>query len=726
MSQTMMKQLLRFAFFIVATFLFSNQLLAFDYHQDTASVFRLCKSARKNTIKNYPLAVLQIDSASEITNRIGDRKLLFKVHRVAGLISEDNNKFANARDNYNKALFCIEDVTDSQKLDIYIDLAIVNRKLSNYKISRDFYDKTLILAQKLNDTKMVEYAYNGFSTLHKTVGEYDKAIEYELKSMDLSEKRNGNNDVIISLINISDIYLKAKNLDLALSHIQKAYNLVLSSKDSTKLGQVNNLYGKILNAQGNYQQALSHHLEALNFFEKKQDKSYILQTYIFLADVYLQMQNYVEAEKYFVQCYQYTDYFEHTEEPNFYYKLGYLYQEKNQIPKAIAAYKKSLELAEARGFKDNIQKANLSLAQVCQLTGDFKGAYNYLQVANSYRDSLFNEEKSKRLSEAQFKFDVEKSEKDMQAQSDKTIQTLKLQQSRYWLFAAVLVFSIGFIAMFYFLQLKSKTNIMLLQKNGEINLQNNRLEKSNEILRQFAYASAHDLKEPLRSISSFVSIIDRKYNKLLPPEAGEYMNFVTSGVKRMENLLSALLEYSTVASEEEQEILKSTSVSLVLRDVIDNLHSTIADKNAQVNSFGTLPSVLISRLHLTQLFQNIISNALKFSDKTPVIEVKGVIKDDKFLITIKDNGIGMKLEYSDKIFRLFQRLSRSAQYEGTGIGLAICKHIVDKYNGTIWFESVEGVGTTFFLSFPAKIVKNEANTEGVNEAEKPLSLTKII
>ena len=104
MSQTMVKLLLRLTFFVSATFLFSNQLLAFDYHQDTASVFRLCKSARKNTIKNYPLAVLQIDSASAITDKIGDKKLLFKVHRVAGLISEDNNKFALAHDNYNKAL----------------------------------------------------------------------------------------------------------------------------------------------------------------------------------------------------------------------------------------------------------------------------------------------------------------------------------------------------------------------------------------------------------------------------------------------------------------------------------------------------------------------------------------------------------------------------------------------------------------------------------------------
>ena len=127
-----------------------------------------------------------------------------------------------------------------------------------------------------------------------------------------------------------------------------------------------------------------------------------------------------------------------------------------------------------------------------------------------------------------------------------------------------------------------------------------------------------------------------------------------------------------------------------------------------------LPMLWISRLHLTQLFQNLMSNSLKFSNKQPHIKVLGQVQSGNLLITVKDNGIGMKLEYSDKIFRLFQRLSRSPQYEGTGIGLAICKHIVDKYNGKIWFESVEGEGTTFFLSFPMKIVQNEVKTEGVD------------
>ena len=449
---------------------------------------------------------------------------------------------------------------------------------------------------------------------------------------------------------------------------------------------------------------MTRHQEALAVAEKRGDQPTILETLIYIADVYAESGQYKLAEQYFKRCFDYKDHLVYYEHPNLYLKLGNLYKKTNNDVKAIESYKKSLELASLRSFKDIIQKSNLGLSQVYQQSGDYKNAYNYLQIANSYGDSLFNEEKSKRLAEAQYKFDVEKSEKE--------IQSLRLEQNRYWLGTILVFFSVIIISLVYYLRLKGRNNRVLLQKNSEIKFQNERLEKSNEILHQFAYASAHDLKEPLRSISSFVHIIQRRYSKLLPPEAGEYMDFVVGGVKRMESLLSALLEYSTVASDE-QEVKNTTSLKLALSDVKHNLHSTIIEKNATIDCEGFLPMLWISRLHLTQLFQNLISNSLKFSDKQPHVKVIGQVQGGNLLITVKDNGIGMKLEYSDKIFRLFQRLSRSPQYEGTGIGLAICKHIVDKYNGKIWFESVEGEGTTFYLSFPMKIVQNELKTEGV-------------
>jgi signal transduction histidine kinase len=172
------------------------------------------------------------------------------------------------------------------------------------------------------------------------------------------------------------------------------------------------------------------------------------------------------------------------------------------------------------------------------------------------------------------------------------------------------------------------------------------------------------------------------------------------------------LEYSTIISEE-HTVEKAFNLQNVLNDVVKNLHSKIMEQNAIVAFTNCDISLYISRLHLIQLFQNLVGNALKFSTETPQISINCILKKDIVLVSIKDNGIGIKQEHGDKIFKLFQRLSRSPQYEGTGIGLTICKNIVEKQNGKIWFESQEGQGTTFFIELPIDLVKQNApNTEG--------------
>ena len=192
----------------------------------------------------------------------------------------------------------------------------------------------------------------------------------------------------------------------------------------------------------------------------------------------------------------------------------------------------------------------------------------------------------------------------------------------------------------------------------------------------------------------------------------------------MEALISALLEYSTVASDVE-EVKHAISLSQVLKDIEDNLYSVISEKKAVIDLKGHFPLLKISSLHLTQLFQNLIDNCIKFNDKKPFIQIVGKMDNEGYRVDIKDNGIGMKLEYSDKIFRLFQKLSRSNQYEGTGIGLAICKQIVDKYEGTIRFESVENESTTFILTFPITLIELDKTPNAVVRKEYRESLSLV-
>jgi two-component system, chemotaxis family, sensor kinase Cph1 len=218
-------------------------------------------------------------------------------------------------------------------------------------------------------------------------------------------------------------------------------------------------------------------------------------------------------------------------------------------------------------------------------------------------------------------------------------------------------------------------------------------------LSQFAYVAAHDLKEPLRSIGSYVGLIQMKYAKDLPPDAKEYMQFVNSGVKRMYSLLTDLLDFSQVISQQPgAEVIRPDEV---LEDVKANLRNAIESKNAQVIYASDLPSIRMNRSHLLQLFQNLIGNALKFTTTMPVVTIAGKEENGHVILTIQDNGIGINKEYGSKVFVLFQQLNKKDKFEGTGIGLTICKNIVEKYNGRIWFDSEENIGTKFYISIPA-------------------------
>ena len=674
------------------------------------SVALFSKQAISETFNNPSAAITYIDQFILWANKTDNTFTLFKGYRIKGYIYEQNNNLEQATLAYSAALALQSYLPDTLKMTIFLDWAILNKKKGNYQIAKEYYQNTLKIAEAKQDFNWIGLVYNGLATLHGALADFEKAIEYYIKALDIAERVGKKNNISGYLRNISIIYMKAQNYDLAIKNAEKSCLVALESRDSATIAYSLETHGVILNAMGNPTAAIAKHQEALNIIEKAGDKRFIVELLMQIGEGYVQLNQLDKAEIYYKRCFEYESFFEYYEHANFYYKWGNLCLKTNRIDRALTAFNKSLELAKKGQFKDLIQKDNAALAELYKQIKDFPKAFNCLEIASAYSDSLFNEANTKHITEAQFKYNV--------AQNERQIQDLQLRQSRFWFILALSVFLLVTVWLIYFLRAKAINNKILLQKNSEIQLQNRRLQDSNEILHQFAYASAHDLKEPLRSIGSFTSIIAKRYTPLLPPEAGEYMNFITGGVKRMENLLSGLLEYSTIISEE-HTVTKAFNLERVLDDVVKNLHSKIVEREAIVEYMNCDMSLFVSRLHLLQLFQNLIGNALKFTNDTPKVSIDCVYKKDVIILSVKDNGIGIKQEHGDKIFKLFQRLSRAPQYEGTGIGLTICKNIVEKHNGKIWFESEEGQGTTFFIELPIALVKqNTSNTEGGASVKK--------
>ncbi|MFQ5979962.1 MAG: ATP-binding protein [Candidatus Heimdallarchaeota archaeon] len=226
------------------------------------------------------------------------------------------------------------------------------------------------------------------------------------------------------------------------------------------------------------------------------------------------------------------------------------------------------------------------------------------------------------------------------------------------------------------------------------------LARSNADLQQFAYVASHDLQEPLRMVSSFLELLEEEYEDKLDSNAAEYIGFAVDGAQRMQNMINDLLDYSRVGTRTKNPT--PTNCDSVLKTVTTNLLVVIEEKQAKI-THDPLPTVIVDEMQFIQLFQNLIANALKFhGDDLPRVHISARKGPKEWLFSVRDNGIGMDPIYFERVFVIFQRLHDRNDYPGTGIGLALCKRIVEEHGGQIWVESKPDKGSTFYFSIPMK------------------------
>lgn len=238
--------------------------------------------------------------------------------------------------------------------------------------------------------------------------------------------------------------------------------------------------------------------------------------------------------------------------------------------------------------------------------------------------------------------------------------------------------------------MKKGTEKVLIDLNEE-------LMRSNKDLQQFAYVASHDLQEPLRMVSSFTQMLEQRYHDKLDDDAREYIRYAVDGSKRMYFLLNGLLAYSRVQSKAKD--FDKVRMTEVVEKVIRNLSLKINEKNAVI-IYNKLPVIFADENQMIQLIQNLAENAIKFSKMSSTVTISAKSVNENHVFSVKDEGIGIEKQYFDKIFKIFQRLNRKEDYEGTGIGLAICKRIVERHGGNIWVESEPGMGSTFYFTIP--------------------------
>lgn len=423
--------------------------------------------------------------------------------------------------------------------------------------------------------------------------------------------------------------------------------------DKSGIANCYNSYAVYFHKQKDYEKALSHLLKALDIVVQEGAMPYQSIYLANIALIYTKLNDYAHAEIYFEKAkeidleLQSPYHTGHT-----YYQMGEGLTEMGRYDEAIESFKIAEKLFEEVGAKRLHLNVLELTSEAYRLKKDYENAFLYKSKYARLQNEIFSDEKTFALVKARTEFEVENKEKEAQ---------------------------------------------LLRQKNLQIEKYAHQVEISNRELKQFAHVASHDLREPLRMVSSYVSLLKRSLKDQLTEEQKEFMQYISLGTQTMHLLIGDLLALSSINFE-----TKRINVDLnhIVKTVLTNLSAEITERRAIIST-PVLPMIKADETHMLQLFQNLISNALKYNlSDQPEIKISYTLTGKKYHFVVSDNGIGIPVEFREKIFLIFQRLHSRDEFSGTGIGLAICKKIVDQLKGKIWVEGNKAGGSDFNFTIP--------------------------
>ena len=521
----------------------------------------------------------------------------------------------------------------------------------------NFLFEALGMRERLQDSIGLARSYNNIGHLYFRQKDYGKAIDFYSNSYEIRKVLKDSIGLVYSLNSIAEVYSLQED-PKALSYYKQAVELAEKLEERRAKGFAYSRLGEYYLSVKELPKALQFLEKALKINEKDKNKFSLSQNLNNLAKAFLLQGTYEQAIEYALQ---------------------------------------SLELGVQLDALELEADATALLAQAYAKTEDFENAYRYKIRNEAYQTAIFNAETEKAINEIQIKYESEKQKSGFFNQLLKEEKKVnRLQTSLY----IILIFFTLVLAILLGARYRSqiKVNNLLQQKQREIEQTNERLRHSNASLGQFAYIASHDLKEPLRTIGTYTKLLVRRTKTEDDPEIEEFVEYIVGSVKQMYQLLEDLLAYSKI-TKGSQEPKVDVDLNSTVKSVVKSLDHLIKKSNTTVQ-INSLPSIKAIPSQMTQLFQNIISNGIKFNENKPVINISYAKEPGQHYITIKDNGIGIDPAFQTKIFQIFQRLEKH-KYQGTGIGLAICDKIVQQHKGKIWVESEIGQGSTFHLTLPA-------------------------
>lgn len=575
------------------------------------------------------------------------------------------------------------------------------------------------IADSLQDNTLRIRTYNVKAFILTNEGKPEAAVKVYQDALDLSIEEKNNKGVISIQLNIGEIHAQNKEFSKARDYYQSAIQLAQETNKSHLLAWGYGLIATTYSAEKAYKKATTYLKKAIKTAAELKDNRSVSSSKSKLAKVYLETG---KTEAALQQTLEAIDLIKEVGDNEVlageYIDLLDIYLKVNQPQKAIKTAIEGIRLTSETGnIRQKIQIQAL-LAKAYAMVEDFQKAYKLNVQTQSTIDSLDLSTKKNLVAELEEKYQSKKKEaENTLLRAEQTHQTAVIAQQKsintYLSIVAFLLALLGYLA-FDAYRSKQRNNLLLEEKVAARTLQlqktNTQLVQSNEELSRFAYVASHDLREPLRNITNFTQLLQRVLQSSEKEEVSQFMDIIIKNTAHMNNLIIDTLEFTQLSNK----AVKKTAVDInhTIKNITSSIADTLKKRKAIIDIQQALPTVYANEGLLFSVFKNLIENSITYNESgAPIISINYSTREKEYLFSVNDNGIGIPKEYQETVFEMFKRLQNREKYEGSGMGLANCKKIVDKLGGKIWVESDGTNGSTFFFTLP----KREKKKVAINE-----------
>ncbi len=631
-------------------------------------------------LQQAALEVLQTDSAAvlryshemlEIAQQNNDSIDIGNAFFLMGEAYYYTENYREATKYYLSSQPFIAQAGDTIKLiEIYNSLGLCQLYQQQFDEATRFYYTGLRLAQQINDEEQTAYIYSNLAVIFSRIKNYKQAIEQYHKALAINIKLNNSLHIASSSNGLGSTFYLLEKYDSAQIYFQKALKYFRQTNDLEHEAIVlNNIANIHANGNDSLVKAISYYTKAIEVFEKLDNKLNMAYSYEGMGGVYLKMKNYAKAKE---------------------------------------TYMKGLRMMERTEPDYSIlQSYYYSLSSLYEETGDYQQALKYARIESLYGDSLFNENKINQIATLEKQFDTEKKEAEInQLKIEQKLNLAQRANDRYIRISGTIMLFLLIVALFYvwlrFLDKKKASEILRL-KNEQISQSEEELRNLNAAKNKFFSIIAHDLKSPFHITMGYSQLLNNGYDSLTDSDRKKYVSTIYKSTQTIFGLLSNLLDWSRSQTNKVTFNPMDIEFSLICDNVISLLGEIATKKQVQIETqFDKELLVYADPVMLETILRNLTSNAIKYSYAGGKIQIQAQASDDSFVLKVKDNGTGMSVSMMENLFRIDSKVKQKGTQneEGSGIGLILCKELVNRHDGQIFATNNGEQGTCFTVSIP--------------------------